>query len=131
MLQMFHLDVSEIDQVLHMVQWRWQLSTIFPLSANSLTSATALSWQLSTIFPLSANSLTSATALSWVTISSGAWPPRTTQMKGMAAGPPETTQSRGMAARPHEMTQSSEMACAGIQTQAHSKRCLWSEKQWI
>jgi hypothetical protein len=23
MLQMFHLDVSKVDQALHMLQWRW------------------------------------------------------------------------------------------------------------
>jgi hypothetical protein len=79
---------------------------------------------------LSANSLTSATALSWVTISSGAWPPRTTQMKGMAAGPPETTQSRGMAARPHEMTQSSRMAAWVREVEGARVRVKWFSMRW-
>jgi hypothetical protein len=43
-LQMFHLDVSKVHRVLHMLQrYRW-LATTFPLSANSLAGATALSW---------------------------------------------------------------------------------------
>jgi hypothetical protein len=40
-------------------------------------------WWLATTFPLSVNSLTSATALSWVTSSSGVWPPRTKQQPGL------------------------------------------------
>ena len=54
---------------------------------------------LTTTFPLSANSLTIAIALSWVTSSFGARPPRTTQSKGMAVWPTKMTQSRGMAVR--------------------------------
>jgi hypothetical protein len=44
MLQMFYLDVSKVDLVLHVLQWRRWLATTFSLSANSLISATALSW---------------------------------------------------------------------------------------
>jgi hypothetical protein len=48
MLQMFHLNISKVDIVLHILQWcRWLAST-FSLFANSLTSVTALSWSPAT-----------------------------------------------------------------------------------
>jgi hypothetical protein len=44
MLQIFHLNISKVDLVLHVLQWHRWLVTTFSLSANSLIRATTLSW---------------------------------------------------------------------------------------